>query len=537
MLLSEERHLYEALLRYNYFPNQKESIGEIPPCFSSRQFTPEIAELISIDNSGKKRNIGYDVIEFQATRYNNYPRRLEIAHPKPYAKLSKHIFLSWDSLKKIKENPSSMIKPEMHQDGRIIIMNYESTEEKTIRELNDGFGKRFKVKTDISNCFNSIYTHAIPWSVLGINESKEQMKIKTDPEWIWSDKLDNLQRQTKRNETNGIPIGSSTSSIIVELVLSKIDEKLREKNFEFRRYIDDYTCFCVTHESAREFLRILGQELSKFKMNINLHKTSITELPDTLHDNWVSIISAALPNIYIDDNRAIRKLHTKEIINFLDFSVKLNNKTENGSVLKYAISNIIHYIDEKSIDATFGYLINLSWHYPILIPFLDMIMSKDEFEPQKYEGKLKEILMESCIKKRSDGISWILHYLIKYDFEISNELADAVIETHDCLSICLISSTQRHDDKVKVFLNEILALESLYDIDKQWLLFYQCYLEGKCNNPYDDKCFEILKKYKVNFMPKENEHTLAEDYCFMRINPFLDEGEVIPSFSEWCNNN
>ena len=41
-----KRTLYEALTRYNYFPNQRASVGELPPSIDTRQFTPEVAEAV-----------------------------------------------------------------------------------------------------------------------------------------------------------------------------------------------------------------------------------------------------------------------------------------------------------------------------------------------------------------------------------------------------------------------------------------------------------------------------------------------------------
>jgi len=41
-----KRHLYEGLTRHNYFPNQKEGACELPPCFSTLSYTPEIVELL-----------------------------------------------------------------------------------------------------------------------------------------------------------------------------------------------------------------------------------------------------------------------------------------------------------------------------------------------------------------------------------------------------------------------------------------------------------------------------------------------------------
>ena len=41
-------------------------------------------------------------------------------------------------------------------------------------------GKKYKVKADISTCFPSIYTHAIPWALVGKNNAKENRNSKKE---------------------------------------------------------------------------------------------------------------------------------------------------------------------------------------------------------------------------------------------------------------------------------------------------------------------------------------------------------------------
>ena len=52
-----------------------------------------------------------------------------------------------------------------------------------------------------------------------------------------------------------------------------------------------------------------------------------------------------------------------------------------------------------------------------------------------------------------------------------------------------------------------------YEKDQYWLLLYQLYFDGKIPNPYDDKCFEVLKKEKVNFMPSKEEKDSTQANC------------------------
>jgi len=534
-IFDEKRHLYEALLMHNYFPNQQGNIGEIPPCFNSRTFTPEIAELISSNNSGRRKLQGYDCVEYYATRYNNFPRTLSLIHPKAYSQLAKHIHDNWDDIKKIKENESSMIKPDMHSDGRVIIMNYEDSETKTIRELNDGFGRRFKVNADISGCFTNIYSHSIPWAVVGINEAKLALNNRVNSrDKHWSDKLDYFQRQTKKNETHGIPIGPATSSIVSEIILSAVDGILREKGFLFRRYIDDYTCYCKTHDEAKDFLHLLGSSLSKYKLSLNLHKTKITNLPGTLNDNWVSLLSVNSPTRKKFKDQDLNKLSSSEVINFLDYAVQLNSQLGGGSILKYAISLVIFNLDEFTATQVYDYILNLTWHYPILIPYLGILIEHINFDDgDAYKEKFNEILKMCAENKHSDGMSWILYFCIENNLEINDDTVDRIIESGDCLSICILDNSGLYEQKVNDFVSAIIALDYEYDIDRYWIIFYQRFLKNKGLNPYSDNCFTIMKQFGVDFMPSEGYRTKAESYCNIVSNPFIDEGENPISFEEF----
>ncbi|MEZ9205806.1 antiviral reverse transcriptase Drt4 [Vibrio splendidus] len=287
-----KRLIYEALTRHNYFPNQKSNIGELPPCLSTRQFTPEVVEVLAaMRESDRRQSFGYDLVVYNATRYNNAFRELSLIHPKAYALLSKHMRNHWDDLKYLENNDNSIIKPEYRQDGRIIVMNYEDPIEKTTRTLTESFGKRFQVRSDVSNCFNSIYSHAIAWGLVGFEHAKENRQRN-----LWFNQLDEYQRKCKRNETQGIPIGPATSSICVEIVLGKVDEELRQEGFHFHRYVDDYSCYCETNEDAHRFVRTLSKALSKYKLSLNIQKTEIVEHPVPDQDAWILNLLGNLPS-------------------------------------------------------------------------------------------------------------------------------------------------------------------------------------------------------------------------------------------------
>lgn len=542
---NEKLDLYQALTRYNYFPNQKGSSrddkgdGELPPCINTRQFTPDICDLIVQDDGYRikppqeeggenraegsyGRTSGYNVIEYKATRFNNMPRTLSLVHPKAYSLLAKHIHDHWNEIKQIQESECSQIVPKQSHDGRIMVMNYGHHEDQQ-ETFRSSFGMLFKVTADISNCFNSIYSHAIPWAIVGVSKAKNCRKDN-----LWYNRLDAFQRKCKRNETQGIPIGPATSNIVVEIILQKVDEQLVSKGFQFKRYIDDYQCFCPSHEKAQEFILYLGQALSVYKLNLNLHKTYITALPIPSQDDWVIELQSALPNRFAKPEGVEQKFHSVEAITFLNRAIQLNERSSDGSILKYAIRLIINDIDAVTAIQLLDPIINLAWHYPTIIPFIATLFKKISAEenieiPEIHFEQLDLIIIENAQKFRSDGMSWPLHILRMNNRKVSDNVINAVLRSEDCVSITILYSMLDNKAPIIEFVNDSILGTDDYGKDSYWLLLYQMFLfddltDGYCN----DKVFSILKSHNVNFMPDQTQSTSENEWDAKMVSAMFD---------------
>lgn len=508
IIMDDQRSLYEALTRRNYFPNQKDSIGELPPCLDTRQFTPEVCEALAVlEDSPERRRSGYDLVEYMATRYNNVPRTLSLIHPKAYAFLAKHIHDNWNEIRFIEEGLNSKIKPEQRQDGRIMVMNYEDPMSQKRRYNDASFSNKFRVTADIANCFNSIYSHAIPWAAVGVETAKQNRGNA-----LWYNKLDMFQRKAKRGETQGVPIGPATSSFVVEMILQKIDENLTESGYSFERYVDDYLCFCETFEKSQEFILVLGQLLAVYKLQLNLNKTNIVELPCPSEDDWIIELLGAIPNRFAKPDGQEHKFVSTEAITFINRAVNVNKITPDGSVLKYAIQLIVANLDETAVIDVLSLVINLAWHYPILIPYISQLIDKADLPTGLYSEQLNKIILENAKQMRSDGMSWPLHIFKKQGLLPSDLATQSIIESGDCVAITILASLLEDKQSVVDFANQI-ALRDSYEKDNYWLLLYQLYLSGHLTeNPYDDEVFVILKDNHVNFLPGDT-ISEAEQEC------------------------
>jgi len=490
--MMDKNFLLRALLQYNYFPFQREAKEEMPPLFSSEEFTPDIARnLISFESRNRKEKRGYDWMEYRATRFSNVSRSLAIPHPLGYAALALTLYQYWDKIYPKIYSKNSLVAPKSHIDGRIIVMDYEKGARKAFRELQNRFGKRFVVQSDIANFYPSIYSHSIPWALVGFERGKQARK------GDWFDEIDRRTQLLKRKETNGVPIGPATSNLIAEILLARVDEDLR-KDFEFVRFIDDYIGFLETHQEAENFLLSLSKALGNYKLFLNERKTAISPLPTPLSTEWIADLNTRQPRPLKTPVQAVR---------FLDYAIHKQKQTPQGSVLKYAVKSILTETRGEIAHAVLLYVLNLSMYYPILIPLINPLLDKLQITTFPYTEEIISLLDMHVRYQRSDATSWLLYYIFKHHLSLPDKLVHTLLDTQDCLPILMLyyASPENRPFVVNFARRRVRTKSSIYDLDTCWLLLYQLFYENKIENPYkgfhkDADAFDYLKSQGVSFI-------------------------------------
>ncbi len=143
------------------------------------------------------------------------------------------------------------------------------------------------VQIDISKCFDSIYTHSLPWAVLGKDQAKFKLK---ESKGTFGGRFDALMQNLNHNETNGIVIGPEFSRIFAEIILQSVDAQLLEKlaegsklihkiNYEIFRYVDDFFVFYNEDSTQLKILETLQEILKGAKLSINTAKIKHYEKP------------------------------------------------------------------------------------------------------------------------------------------------------------------------------------------------------------------------------------------------------------------
>ncbi len=524
-------NLLIGLLQYNYFPRTHDHKEELPPIFSSVKFTPDVANKINaLSYRGDK---GYDVLPFRRTRHPNIPRMMGIPHPRAYAKLVQVIGDNWDQyISKCCQSPNSEIEFEVQDDFRIVVHKYDHVApDGTLENQNPraDFGKSYRVKTDITNFFHSVYSHSLPWALVGHEHAKKHKGQKHKDEWF--NQIDYSVTLCQRNETKGIPIGPATSSILSETIMFQVDKALRDKGYQFTRYIDDYTVYVDNEVQANTFLMDLTKELEKFSLSLNPKKTSISRMPVLNRENWVIDLNMFFGleenGTFNEKEELVRSpIKYKQLKMIIDKAVSLSKEYPDGSVMKYAFSGIVDIGVDAADEGAEQYLIDslfrYSYYFPALIPLIQRVIGRVSILGAISFELLFALLQRSFEQGQSDNIIWCMYYLLQIPAFTKADLLEQCCTKDDPMVILMgyVYAKKNNlsidalitwaNQKVKGAQDESLTE---YDIDRFWLVLYQLYHDdilkfppykphvatsGK--DPHNNEVFELLKKEKVSFV-------------------------------------
>ena len=160
-----------------------------------------------------------------------------------------------------------------------ILTWWQMTEQKSLTLSLD---YRYLLQTDITDCYGSIYTHSIPWSIHTKKEAKKKENRNNNS--LIGVAIDNHLQDMSYGQTNGIPQGSVIMDFIAEMVLGYVDELLTKKlsnlkitNYKILRYRDDYRVFTNNPFEAEQITKTLSELLTDVGLKINGHKTEASE--------------------------------------------------------------------------------------------------------------------------------------------------------------------------------------------------------------------------------------------------------------------
>ena len=478
--------LFEGLLGYGMFSEK------IPPIFTSKP----LYDFCIANEFDWRKDKAHFPISYESMRNIVIPRFFSIPYPTNYVNQCIILSENWDKLKNYFEEKT---KTQSYKKSRIHIrkmkdkkelfeMNYKNETKDGLPKIDISIGSKYVVKADISNCFPSIYTHAISWALEGKEVAKKYKEKKYKEEWY--NKIDYYTRALKDNETHGILIGPHTSNLISEIVLTAVDYELQK--YGFTRHIDDYACYVPSQQEAENFLINLSDALKKYDLSLNHKKTEIIKLPLPLEELWIN---------YLNGFDLPEEINSHFLKRYLDTAIELANRTENISVINYIVKVLSKKVFKQlAIDYYIKTIHHLLLIYPYLLPIIDKyIFEPLEIDVNTIQRIANDVYDDGKKFNRYESLSYAVYFAIKYNFELDNDLITEVQKQEDCIFMVL---SYLHDGKYRP-----TRIIDYYNIakdiqqndflkDKYWLFIY----EVLSQTDLKDDSLKALKKGKVSFI-------------------------------------
>ncbi len=494
--------LYEGLLAYGFF------VEKLPPLFTAVPFFNYCQTLSVPFEAGWN-----EYITFRVTRNIGIPRLMGIPNPFKYQRVCSELRDNWDKIRKhfhVHTDGQSYRVSRIHirkeyNEKRIFAMNYKNwrvdgTPESDLL-IHDKGTSRFLVHADISTCFPSIYTHSIPWALVG----KERAKKTTNAD-IWYNRIDHMCSDMRNGETHGLLIGPHTSNLLSEIILTVVDKSLYDKGYRYARSIDDYDCYVDSYDEAQRFLRDLEGALREFDLPLNHKKTKIIELPIGIEKNWKHQLSD-LPKIGKSGMVEYPQVNT-----FIDMALMLSTETGDFAIINYVIKKLkglkISPNGKKLAAKRF-------MHMTVLYPYLLPLMEEYVFMPYSVDtseiAALSNTIYRYAVNQNDyESLCYSTYFAIRFGFKLDkfdndyDSTLDYVINSRDCLLLIITwiyfmkqNHWKRDSTQVKR-LNKVAMELKKTDMDRYWLFCYEALTWGNLSGQW-----RKMKQAGISFIQKE----------------------------------
>ncbi|MEC3905911.1 RNA-directed DNA polymerase [Tamlana sp. 2201CG12-4] len=535
----------KKLLSKGYFPK------ELPPPFITEEFgdksryinkkwsdllTTQKAKKGSENSKQAKARFKKDytekygsssLIEYSIAKGIYSRRKLEIPNPKQYLDIGNTIIDNWKLLKEYFDISSySQSKPVLNGAKRALKTKSKSLNNFKFEAISKSFGRKIELRLDILNFYPTIYTHSIPWSLLGKEDAKKYFKLKKTRRAYFDsilladkkarlynlgDLIDTLVRNCNERQSVGIPIGPDVSFLLAELVGCRIDAEIENSlvdiSHECIRYYDDYYFYLDSIGDADNVLKKVQKILYEFRLETNEFKVNINELPFKYVDDWslsLSLFKFSSANDY-------------ELRNFFSQLISLveKNKKQSSWIINYGLQRFEYgnvKVKRKHFDIFLTFLLQLLLFDPSNIDqIFKILLSYEYYLSKKRKEKIKivlnQIIEEHSILNHSFEVSWALWIFKSFKIKCHRNYLTFVLNSNDSISkmLCLdlIDSKLFYGRKPALAnLTKSLNSNSLFNGD--WLISYESYrkswLNFKTRKIFDlNEFFEILNHYDITF--------------------------------------
>lgn len=459
------------LLVKGYFPK------ELPPPFTTSLFAAAMtSSAASAHIAAFSTNPTYSPpCTHNLVRTGGLRRNLSIPNPKHYFRLAEYVVSNWSNLQHLGSlSPFSLTKPTDGKAERAISPQHDLSERVEFRaKLRSN--SRFILKVDISRFYPSIYTHSIPWAIMGKPVAKAAHRSGT-LKGTWADQADYFSTSINNNQTIGIPIGPDTSRLFSEVILSRVDTQLatKFKSLKGIRFIDDYEFGFSSRAEAESVHSYLQYLLNDFELAFNSHKSEIIELPETLDPIWASKIRIFnFRNTGVNDQKF-------DLIAYFNMIFDFFKKYPDEGLLKYAIARLNGVDVEKKNWKLFENLLN---HCAVIEPaclpqicdqIAHYVSNSYTINKSLWSNNLNEIVLTQTPLGHSSEAAWAMWLMKILNIKLRTRSAKVVGNSEDSIVSLMALGLGSIGLAAASDLAELHRFYNSNELfEKQWLLCYQ----------------------------------------------------------------
>jgi hypothetical protein len=419
---------FKNFLAKGFFPH------ELPPPFVSDSLARRRKKIHdALPNNLLTFHTEFDTYGFP--RFNANRRRLAVVNPIPYFAISRVIAFNWPSIKAhLKKSKLSFFKPvfDLKGDRTFLGIDFDAVRA-TEHDVLGRFDRCFR--TDISNFYPRIYTHSIPWALLGKEKCKAQMHTKVFKKH-YANQLDHFVRNMQDRQTTGVPIGPETSRILAEIVSVAIDYKLQiELGLTAKnalRFVDDYIVAIRNDLDDERINYAISRELAEFELELNFAKTKQVGVGGRSEPSWVSELASF----------SLGRLRQKRALDrYFELTFDLADQFPDANVLRYALRRASSFPVSDNEWPHFQLLMQQAVRRSggSLIADFSTVVVNANFKGrpvEKSEAKefLHNFVLRSAPLRHTHEVAWCLFLAKALKLPITSEVCRRVLEMES--SVC-----------------------------------------------------------------------------------------------------
>jgi len=432
-LALDHRDVRRWLLKHGYFPEAY----VLPPCFSVEKFPETRPSYFQVTPKNGKLKVPRTecmTVHFPKTQLTD--RTFGIIDPRIHYDIVVDLTSNWTAVVEAMLPQSSQVASfgfpipvDSRRPGRMGHLRsgrsiYEFLRMAENQLVAIAYRHSHIVRTDIKNCYRSIYTHAIPWAIHGKSLVRKPENIHNAQ--LLGNRLDTLFQNANDGCTNGIPIGPVVSDIIAEIVMAAVDvrftEIFKEKGLkcEAARFKDDYRILVKSEADGIAAVKYLQAGLKEYNLELAEEKTEILALPDGLFRPWVSLYHSAHPRKRASYSwREFRELYLAVL--------KIDQQYPGTGVVDRFLADIVSKtrrvkisLQPKHIEQTISMLLMLARlrtkAFPKILAIIEAIMETPSGRSQRQSiiDHLEEHLYDLSNDEARNKylITWISYFLV-----------------------------------------------------------------------------------------------------------------------------